>query len=175
VLGERIPAPPPNVPTLPADEKALGELTLRETLAEHRKNVACAGCHARFDSFGLVFEGYGAIGERREKDFAGHAVDTRAEFPGKVEASGLGGLRDYIHAHREKDFVDNLSGKLLAYGLGRTLLLSDGPLLAEMKTKLAAEKNRFGALVETIVTSQQFRNKRVPASNPIKVAGASRP
>lgn len=173
VLGERIPAPPPNVPTLPADEKALGELTLRETLAEHRKNPACAGCHARFDSFGLVFEGYGAIGERREKDFAGHAVDTRAEFPGKVNASGLTGLREYIQAHREKDFVDNLASKLLAYGLGRTLLLSDGPLLAETKTKLAAENNRFGALVETIVTSPQFRTKRASAPNPVKTASAN--
>lgn len=169
VLGERIPAPPPNVPTLPADEKALGELTLRETLAEHRKNAACAGCHARFDSFGLVFEGYGAIGERREKDFAGHPVETQAEFPGKVNAAGLSGLRDYIRGHRENDFVDNLTGKLLAYGLGRTLLLSDGALLMEMKARLAADNHRFGALVETLVTSPQFLTKRT-AAEPLKTA-----
>src|SRR5262249_29489468 len=34
ILGERIPAPPPNVPELPADESKL-ELPLRETLARH--------------------------------------------------------------------------------------------------------------------------------------------
>ncbi len=170
VLGERIPAPPPNVPVLPADEKSLGNLTLRETLAKHRENPACASCHARFDSYGLVFEGFGAIGERREKDFAGHPVETGAEFPGKVSASGVTGLRDYIHAHREKDFVDNLANKLLTYGLGRTLIMSDGPLLDEMKAKLAADNHRFGALVETLVTSPQFRTKRAPTATPPKTA-----
>ncbi|MEO6569160.1 MAG: DUF1592 domain-containing protein, partial [Opitutaceae bacterium] len=78
ILGERIPPPPPNVPVIPADEKKLGDLTLRETMAKHRENVACAGCHAKFDAFGLVFEGYGAIGERREKDFAGRPVQISA-------------------------------------------------------------------------------------------------
>ena len=33
---------------------------------QHRANPACAACHARFDSFGLAFENYGPVGERRE-------------------------------------------------------------------------------------------------------------
>ena len=34
----------------------------------------------------MLFEGYGAVGERREKDFGGKPVDTRAVFPdGSVE------------------------------------------------------------------------------------------
>src|SRR6202008_540821 len=82
VLGERIPPPPATVPDLPADEKHLGDLTLREVLATHRDNQACAGCHARFDSFGLAFEGFGPVGERRTKDFGGRLIDARAEFPG---------------------------------------------------------------------------------------------
>jgi cytochrome c553 len=168
VLGERIPPPPPTVPDLPADEKGMGELTLRETLAKHRADPACASCHARFDSFGLVFEGYGAIGERRAKDFGGRAVDTRAEFPGGVNAAGFAGLRDYIRAHREGDFIDNLASKLLSYGLGRSLLMSDDLLLAEMKTQLKAENHRFGALIETIVTSPQFRTRRT--AEPVKTA-----
>ena len=168
MLGETIPPPPAVVPDLPADEKNLGELTLRETLAKHRENPVCAGCHARFDSFGLAFEGYGAIGERRTVDFGGHAVDTQVTFPGDVSGNGLAGLRDYIRAHREGDFIDNLNRKLLAYGLGRTLIMSDDSLLAEMKTKLAAENYRFDSMIETIVTSPQFRARRV--SDPIKTA-----
>src|SRR5262249_16008059 len=53
VLGEKIPAPPPQVPELPADEAKL-DLPLREALARHRADKACAGCHERFDSFGLA-------------------------------------------------------------------------------------------------------------------------
>jgi hypothetical protein len=64
LLGEAIPPPPPTVPELPKDEAKLGDLTLREALAKHREDQSCAGCHARFDALGLVFEGYGPIGER---------------------------------------------------------------------------------------------------------------
>jgi cytochrome c553 len=172
VLGERIPAPPANVPDLPNDEKNLGELTLAQTLAKHRDNAACAGCHARFDSFGLVLENFGPIGERRTQDSAGRAVDSRAEFPGGAVATGLTGLRDYIRTHREKDFVDNLARKLLAFGLSRSLLLSDEPLIEEMKAKLVAERHRLGALVEAIVTSPQFRTRRI--TEPAKMAVTSR-
>ena len=160
VLGERIPPPPAVVPDLPNDEKNLGDLTLREVLARHREDKACASCHARFDSFGLVFEGYGPVGERREKDFGGRPVETRAEFPGRGEGAGVDALRRYIRAEREHDFVDNLCRKLLAYALGRTLILSDDSTIQELRAKLAANGYRFGALVEGIVTSRQFMNKR---------------
>ncbi|MDB5174769.1 MAG: Protein of unknown function (DUF1587)/Protein of unknown function (DUF1592)/Protein of unknown, partial [Phycisphaerales bacterium] len=164
VLGERIPPPPADVPQLPGDETKLGELTLRETLARHRENKSCAVCHDRFDSVGLVFEGYGPVGELRAKDFGGRPVDTHAVFPGGGEGAGLAGLRDYIRGHREQDFVDNLCRKLLAYGLGRTLLPSDDDTLQQMRTKLAADGYRFGTLVESIVTSPQFLKTRVDAA-----------
>jgi hypothetical protein len=160
LLGEHIPPPPANVPELPSDEARLGELTLRQVLERHRADQACAGCHARFDSFGLVFEGYGPIGERRSKDLGGKPVDTRAVFPDGSEASGLGGLVRYLGAHREEDFLDNLCRKLLAYALGRSLLLSDTTTVEQMRAKLAANGHRFGALVEAIVTSPQFLNRR---------------
>jgi hypothetical protein len=160
LLGERIPPPPPNVPELPADEAKLGELTLRDALAKHREHQSCAACHERFDSFGLVFEGFGPIGERREKDLGGRPVDTRAVFPGGSEGSGLAGLRDYLRDHRQEDFLDNLCRKLLSYALGRSPLPSDDSLIMEMRAKLAASDNRFGVLVETIVTSPQFLTKR---------------
>jgi hypothetical protein len=165
VLGERIPPPPAVVPDLPNDEKNLGDLTLRDVLAKHREDKSCASCHARFDSFGLVFEGYGPVGERRTTDFGGRPVDTRAEFPGGREGIGLPGLRDYVRLHRENDFIDNLCRKLAAYALGRTLLMSDDTLIAEMKRALAANHHRFTALVEAIVTSPQFRFKRAPAES----------
>jgi cytochrome c553 len=173
VLGEHIPPPPATVPALPADEKNLGELTVREALAQHRANPACAACHAHFDSFGLSLEGYGAIGERRTVDFGGRPVDASAEFPGGFKGDGLVGLRDYIRAHREQDFIDNMASKLLSYALGRSLLLSDDVLIDQMKSRLTSEHYRFGAMVEAIVTSKPFRTKR--ATNEVRTAGQSMP
>jgi hypothetical protein len=161
VLGEVIPPPPPTVPELPKDEATL-DLPLREMLAKHRDNAACSSCHARFDSFGLTFEGYGPVGETRTKDLAGRAVDTQATFPGGSLGAGLAGLQNYIRANREKDFLDNLSRKMLVYALGRSLLLSDEPLIQRMNARMASNGYRFSTLVETIVTSPQFLNKRTP-------------
>ncbi|MCC6507573.1 MAG: DUF1592 domain-containing protein [Pirellulaceae bacterium] len=169
LLGERIPAPPPNVPDLPTDETQLGTLTLRETLAKHREHASCAGCHNRFDSLGLVFENYGPTGELRQQDLAGRPVDTQAQFPSGQTGTGVAGLRDYLKQHREADFADNLTRKLLSFALGRTLLLSDEPLLTDMRTNLHTSSGQFSSLIETIVLSPQFLNKR-PAGQKFEVS-----
>jgi hypothetical protein len=159
VLGIRVPPPPPVVPELPSDESKT-DAPIREMLAQHHKNPFCASCHERFDSFGLVFEGYGPVGAKRDKDLAGRPVDASAVFPGGVEAVGVSGLKDFIRSSRQDNFIDNLSRKLLAFALGRSLQLSDEALIDKMKAALAKDDYRFGALVETIVLSPQFRDRR---------------
>jgi hypothetical protein len=136
------------------------ELSLRDELARHREDPSCASCHARFDSLGLVFEGFGPIGEKRSKDLAGRPVDARATFPGGTEGEGFEGLRKYVKDHRQDDFVDNLCRKMLTYALGRTLMLSDDPTIEQARAKLAADNYRFSSVIETIVTSPQFLHKR---------------
>jgi hypothetical protein len=136
------------------------DLPLREMLAKHRSNPACASCHQRFDSFGLVFEGYSPVGDKRVHDLGGRPVETKAQFPDGAEGDGVAGLQAYIREHRQNDFLDNLSRKLLAYALGRSLLLSDEVTVEEMRGIANAKGYRFTPLVEAIVTSPQFRNKR---------------
>jgi hypothetical protein len=160
VLGEEIPPPPPTVPELPKDEAKLGELTLPQVLARHRDNKSCAACHRRFDSVGLVFENFGPVGELRTKDLGGRPVDTAATFPDEIERNGLQGLRDYLRDKRQDEYLDNVCRKLFSYALGRGLLPSDKNALDEMRTRLAADGYAFGSLVEAIITSPQFLNKR---------------
>jgi hypothetical protein len=159
ILGERIPPPPAVVPELPSDE-AVSELPLREMLAQHRDNPNCAACHSRFDSLGLVFEKYGPVGQRRSNDLAGRPVDASATFPGGSKGEGLQGLRRYIRDHRESDFVENLCRKLLAYALGRSLILSDEALIQDMHSRLAAGGYHFETAIQIIVASRQFLNRR---------------
>jgi hypothetical protein len=160
LLGEKIPAPPAEVPELPSDEAKLGSQTLREVLARHRADKACAGCHARFDALGLAFEGYGPVGERRTVDLGGRPVDASATFPGGDEGTGLDGLRAYLRTRRQDEFLNNLCRQLLAYALGRTLLPSDDDLLLDMRHQLVTHDHRFTTLIETIITSPQFLNQR---------------
>lgn len=162
VIGDEIPSPPPNVPQLPSDE-AKSDLPVRQMLEKHRSVPFCASCHARFDHFGLVYEGYGPVGERRTTDLAGRPVDTSATFPGGFQGAGLDAIKTYIKERREPDVVDNISRRLLSYALGRTLILSDEPLVSQIHDKLQAGNYRFSVLVESIVASPQFLNKRVGA------------
>ena len=169
VLGMKVPPPPPVVPELPSDESKT-DLPIRAMLEEHHKNPFCAGCHQRFDSFGLVFEGYGPVGNARTTDMAGRPVDASATFPGGVDATGVPGLQGYIREHRQDRYVENLCRKLLSYALNRSLQLSDESLVDKMKAALAADGYRFRALVETIVVSPQFLNRRAPETADIKHA-----
>jgi hypothetical protein len=177
VLGMAIPPPPPVVPELPSDESKT-DLPIRQMLEQHHKNAFCAGCHQRFDSFGLVFEGYGPVGETRTLDLAGRPVDASVTFPGGVDAAGLEGLKSFIRAHRQDQFIDNLSRELLAYALNRSLQLSDDSLIDTMKRRLSTDGYRFRSLVETIVVSPQFLNRRaedtvdMPSVHPQPAGGA---
>lgn len=166
LLGERIPPPPPDVPDIPSDETATGDLTLRELLAKHRDIHSCAACHAKFDFAGLAFEGYDPIGQRRLQDFGGRPVDDSTVFPDGTTGNSLSGLQTYLMNQRQDQFEDNFCRKLLAYGLGRSLLLSDESVIDRMKQTIAEDGGRFSHLVEVIVTSSQFLNKRPPTFDP---------
>ena len=174
ILGEVIPPPPPSVPELPADEST-AEASVREMLERHRQNPVCAACHARFDAYGLAFERYGPVGQRRETDLAGRAVDARAVFPDGGAGEGLAGIKAHIRERRQDEYVENLTRKMTAFALGRSLLLSDEPLIERARESLEEDDFRFGALIESIVSSAQFRNRRVsevqPESVPASVRG----
>lgn len=166
LLGEHIPAPPPNVPELPKDEKELGELSLSQLLAKHRDNLACASCHDRFDSVGLIFEAYGPIGEHRTVDLAGHPVQTEAVFPDGSHGRTLSDLQQYILNHRRDDLELNFIRKLMTYALGRSLQLSDTKTIETVRSQMNANRNSIRAAIHAIVVSPQFQRKRLDTVRP---------
>jgi hypothetical protein len=158
LLGQHFPPPPADVPALPKSEKESTK-TIREVLAQHTTHQQCAMCHVHFDGLGLTLEGFDAIGRARTRDVAGRAIQVVGTVPGGKTAEGVAGLIDYVEGHRLQDFHRNLCRKFLGYALGRSVLLSDQPLLQEMEEKLQAEQS-FSALFETVVLSPQFRRQR---------------
>ncbi|MCA9049352.1 MAG: DUF1585 domain-containing protein, partial [Planctomycetaceae bacterium] len=103
---------------------------------------------------------FDAIGRRRTTDSAGRAIDNRAELPGGGSAQGVPELIDYIQTHRREEFVKTFCRRFLGYALGRSVILSDEPLLQDMETALRSNEYRFSALFETVVLSPQFRRSR---------------
>ena len=159
LLGQHFPPPPADVPELPKSEKE-SKKTIREMLAQHTTNRQCAMCHVHFDSLGLTMEGFDAIGRSRTKDLAGRAIQVGGPLPGEQERPTESPARSTISKKSDaRDFERNLCRKFLGYALGRSVLLSDQPLLQEMEKKLQTER-RFSVLFESVVLSSQFRQQR---------------
>ena len=159
LLGEKLPKPPPNVPQLPQEETA-GEATVRQMVEKHARVAQCAVCHQRIDPFGFALEKYDPIGRFRDKDLAGRPVDARVRLKDGTEFEGLDGLRTYLLTRRREDFQRHFCQKLLGYALGRSVSLSDQPLLDEMLDRLKKNDYRLSAAVHAVVRSKQFRYHR---------------
>ena len=151
VLGEKLPRPPKGVPVLP-DEAPQG-LTERQLIERHSSDEKCARCHERIDPFGFALEGFDAIGRTRERDTATTLADGTA-------IHGVAELRDYLVTTRRDDFLRQFSRKLLGYALGRSVQLSDKPLIEAMLVRLHDNDHRIGTAIDWIVRSPQFRELR---------------
>lgn len=159
LLGQHFPPPPADVPELPRNEK-LAAKTIRQLIVAHTANPKCAMCHVHFDSLGMALEGFDPIGRARTADLAGRPIDNVVVLPNGETARGVSGLIEYIQQCRRQDFVRTLCRKFLGYALGRSVLLSDQPLLNELEAALEKQDYRFSALFETVVRSRQFREQR---------------
>ncbi len=160
LLGEKLPKPPKNVPLLPESELDTNGLTMRQVTEKHRAIESCSKCHDRIDPFGFALEAFDAIGRRRINDLAGRPIDTKVRLKDGTEFADISGLRDYVLSHRRDEFVKHFCRKLLGYSLGRSVQLSDEPLLAEIRAKLAANQYHIEAAIIAVVESPQFRLRR---------------
>ena len=160
VLGAPPPDPPADVPAL--EEDAVGNHsraeTVRERLARHRRNPACAGCHALIDPPGFALENFDAVGRWREMDDAFRPIDASGRLPDGTAFDGVAGFRDALAAAPEP-FVTTVTEKLLTYALGRGLEPYDMPAVRRI-VRGAAPDYRLQDLILGIADSMPFRMRR---------------
>ena len=166
ILGTPPPPPPPNVPELEDTKTVAANASVRERLQEHRKNPACASCHARMDPIGFGLENYDATGAWRTLD--GKApVDSSGTLTSGESFRGPTQLKTILKS-KKTEFATALSAKLLTYALGRGLENHDKCAVQDITKSLAKNDYRFSALVVAVVQSDAFRKRR---SNEAKVQG----
>ena len=159
VLGTPPAPPPPDIPPLPAGGEAGEPRTVRERLAQHRANPACAACHAPMDPLGFALENFDAIGRWRTSD-AGFPVDASAVLAdGLTTFDGPGGLRRVL-LDRSGQFVETVTEKLLVYALGRGVEHHDRPVIRAIVRAAAEDDHRWSSLILGIVESAPFRMRR---------------
>ena len=155
LLGAPPPPPPADVPAL-EQSGADGQLrSLRERMERHRENPTCAACHERMDPLGFALENFDALGKWRTMA-DGVPVDTAAALPDGTTFDGASGLRTLL-SEREEDFVRALTGKLLAYALGRGLESQDRSAVRRIVRASEEDGYRWSSVVLGIVTSTPFR------------------
>jgi len=159
LLGDKLPRPPKDVPRLPEEETA-DTLTVRQLTEKHSSDARCAHCHEKIDAFGFSLEGFDAIGRTRTQDLANRPIDTTAKVNDGTEIKGMEGLRNYLMTARREDFLRQFTRKLLGYALGRSVQLSDQPLLTEMRKQLEQNNFEIDTAIQIIVHSRQFLNIR---------------
>ena len=168
LLGAPPPPPPPDVPALKEAGVDGQPRSLRERMELHRKNPVCASCHQRMDPMGFALENFDALGKwRGESD--GVPVDPAANLPDGTHFSGAGGLRAYLASHKE-DFVRTLTGKLLAYSVGRGLEDADLPVIRKIGREAASNEYRWSALISGIVKSPPFCMGTVRSGSSVTVS-----
>jgi hypothetical protein len=155
ILGTPPPPPPPNVPSLEEDRKDGMPKSVRERLAQHRANPACASCHSRIDPLGFALDNYDVIGRWRTEE-GGKPVDTAGELPDGTKIDGPDQLRAVL-LERKDLFVRNLTNKLLGYALGRGLVLKDSCTVDAIVAEVKARDYDPHKLIEEIVLSMPFR------------------
>ena len=157
ILGTPPPPPPQNVPPIPEGRELKG--TLRQKMEEHRKNPACASCHAFLDPMGFAFEHYDAIGRYRDKD-NGEAIDSSGNLITGQSFDGAETLRKVLVNERKNDFVRCLSENLLIYSLGRGLSYMDKPAKESVMRRAEASGYKFQDIVLAVCESIPFQRMR---------------
>jgi hypothetical protein len=159
-------APPPGVEQFPENEPGQNLGTVRERLEAHRQQKSCNACHGVIDPLGFALENFDVTGAWRERDLdAKEAIDAKGRLSSGVEVEGPAGLNAAILA-RPGLFVQAFTEKLMTYALGRPLRAQDMPTVRRIVREAAPREYRLDSLVQGIVASDAFRQRRLPAEEP---------
>jgi hypothetical protein len=170
ILGTPPAVPPPNVPDL--GEAIKGKpATVREQTEVHRRNPACASCHAVMDPLGFALENFDTVGAYRTIDpLSRQVIDSVATMPDGLTLSGPADLHKALAA-RSDQFAQIISEKLMTYAVGRLIDYSDMPAVRTVVRQAKPEGLSFESLVMGVVNSDAFR-RRAPAAPQLKTTTA---
>lgn len=175
ILGQEPAPPPPNITAIEPDIR--GATTIREQLAKHQQNQACAACHKHIDPPGFALECFDVIGGYRQTYRAtASSGNGRLKLPtgqqvwlgrpveqGAVLADGRA-FRDInefkkLLLNDPSQITRSLAEKLLIYATGADLQFADRTAVEELVKTTSEQQYRFRELIHAIVQSPTFRHK----------------
>jgi len=163
ILGIPPPPPPDVVPAI--DPDVSGATTIRDRLAKHRADAACAECHRKIDPLGFSLEAYDPVGRWRNKYPAANKkakpaeIDTTGEFTSGETYTDFASFKKVIHDTREDHFTRHLIRQLLTYTTGRTMELNDDLVIDDLQDKVKKQGMGLKTLMVECLMSEVFRSR----------------
>ncbi len=151
VLCQSIPPPPNDVDTTLPDTSTAR--TIRDKLARHRADAACAGCHNLMDPLGLALEQFDGIGAHRTME-----NDVTIDASGELDGVMFDGARGLGNALAASPIVSECFVRtVLRYARGTVEDGSEGALITNLHTAFTGMGYRLPALMKQIATDPSFR------------------
>ena len=177
LLGTPPPPPPPAVPAVEPDIS--GATTVREQLAAHRADPACAGCHAKIDPPGFALESFDVMGRFRDRyrslgkgerveGIDRHSKPVRFKYALPVDPSGVtedgaafADVREFreLLLDHERRLARNLLERLTTYATGATVQFGDRAEVDRLLDAAAASDYGVRTLIRGLVRSRLFLEK----------------
>ncbi len=162
ILGVKPPPPPDKVPAIEPDVS--GTTTIRERLAKHSTDRACAECHRKIDPLGFSLETFDPVGRWRgaypkPKKGAAPKIDATGEFASGEKYQDFAGFRDILYERRQEQFTRHLIRQFLAYSTGRLMEPADEFAIDRIHEKVKKEGLGLRSLVTECLTSDVFRSR----------------
>lgn len=164
LLGNKIPPPPESVAAIEPDIR--GAKTVRELLAKHRSDQACASCHRTIDPPGFALENYDPAG--RWRDRYEQPGRSRSKSAPRIDASyvtadgqkfkDIDELKALLFA-KERKLAHNVAEKLVVYGTGAPVSFADAFAIEQIVDQAAKDGYGFRSVLHAVVTSPLFRTK----------------
>ena len=142
-------------------------MTMRERMAEHRDNPACASCHRIMDPIGLSLENFDAVGAWRDREggaAGGTVIDASGTLLDGTNVTGPVELRKAL-LKKPEIFVSTLTEKLMIYALGRGLSAHDMPEIRKIVGDAGNKDYRFSRLILGVVNSKPFQWRAKPMNS----------
>lgn len=166
ILGTPAPPPPKDVPAIEPDTR--GVTTIRQQLARHRSDAACAVCHDRIDPPGFALESFDPIGGWRTRyrvmpskairPIARPAVNSAGELSDGRTFATIDGLKMLLLKNPDR-IATALAERVTAYATGHGVDAADRDAIARIVAASKAKNYGFRTFIHEIVQSELFRNK----------------
>ena len=178
MLGIPPDPPPRNIPAVEPDIR--GATTIREQLAKHRDQPACASCHAKFDPLGFALESYDVTGRWRshyralpegaEKKVVkipgsdvrvytqGLPVDPSATLADGTSFKDLDGLKRILLADPEQ-LAQCMAMKFVAHLTGTEVEFTDREIVDDIVATTASKDHGVRSILHAVIQSPLFLNK----------------